>query len=178
MQRETLERRLELLNMEGNGKSPPEIVKELSKLFQCTERTVQYDLAKRGIWQPRIQQLKTALLRIINRYEQIYRKASFQYLKAKNDVKASLLALRIMRDINRDCFDFLRQAGYTIQKPETIERILKWVDPEECKQQYPSNINHTQDKQNSTSTTRDSEYSHVDADGEKPKLVRTKPSAK
>ena len=49
---ETIERRLEFLNLEAKGFSLCEIVKILSEKWQKTERTIYYDAANRGTWQP------------------------------------------------------------------------------------------------------------------------------
>jgi len=43
MKQEVLERRLDLLRLEGNGLLPAEIVKELSQKYQKSERNIYYD---------------------------------------------------------------------------------------------------------------------------------------
>lgn len=96
------ERRLELLKMEGTGFNRNEIVKQLSEKFQCTERAVYYDFQHRTRWQPALQQLKDndkILMKIINRYEQIYRKASFKALTTENE-SVHLGALKVMLEAN------------------------------------------------------------------------------
>lgn len=101
-----LERRLELLTMEGNGFSQSEIVKHLSVKYQCTERTLQYDFSKKPEWQPHIQQLKEeqVLMKVLNRYDQVYRKAAFSALQAQAwQEKHS--ALRLMNDSNRKFYE-------------------------------------------------------------------------
>ena len=47
-----LERRLELLNLEGKGFSQVEIVKILSQKWKKTERAIYYDFETRDTWQP------------------------------------------------------------------------------------------------------------------------------
>jgi hypothetical protein len=74
-----VERRLELLKLEGLGFSKAEIVKELSVKCQCSERTVYGDFECRSDWQPILQGVINAeevLLKVLNRYEQNYRQAS------------------------------------------------------------------------------------------------------
>jgi integrase len=78
-----IERRLELLKLEGLGFSQPEIVKELSQKFACSERTVYRDFECRQQWQPELQHIENhsrILMKVVNRYEQIYRQASIKLL--------------------------------------------------------------------------------------------------
>ena len=65
----TIERRLEMLKLEGNGLEPSEIVKELSVKYGVTERAVYKDFETRNRWQPLLQEMKKALLKIHNRHE-------------------------------------------------------------------------------------------------------------
>ena len=98
---ETVERRSELLRMEGLGLSVNEIVKELSVKAQVSERTVYKDFENRSFWQPTVQQyegLERTYHKNLNRLEQIYRKASHVYLNADND-NAKVGALRLMLEI-------------------------------------------------------------------------------
>ena len=53
-----IERGLELLKLEGLGFSQPEIVKELSMKFQCSERTVYHDFEGRERWQLELQHVE------------------------------------------------------------------------------------------------------------------------
>jgi len=101
-----LDRRLELLEMEGNGFSRPEVVKHLSVKYQCTPRTIQYDFAKKPQWQPTIQQLSDdqVLMKVLNRYNAVYRKAAFSALQA-HDWKEQHSALRIMNDANTKYYE-------------------------------------------------------------------------
>jgi len=97
------ERRLELLKMEGNGFNQAEIVKHLSQKFQCCTRTIYRDFEKREEWQPFLQHLDNqgrTLMKILNRYEQVYRHASFLLLQASHE-NAKLGALRIMLETNK-----------------------------------------------------------------------------
>ena len=81
-----VQRRLELLKMEGLGFNQAEIVKQLSEKYQCSARAVYYDFERRPGWQPTLLQLsdqEKVLLKVINRYEQIYRQAAFKCLTAE-----------------------------------------------------------------------------------------------
>jgi len=78
-----VKRRLELLKLEGLGSSQPEIVKELSQNFQCSEWTAYRDFESRDKWQLELQHLENReriLMKVDNRYEQIHRKASIKLL--------------------------------------------------------------------------------------------------
>jgi len=80
-------RRLELLKLEGLGFSQSEIVKELSVKFACSCRSVYNDFETRQSWQPVVQSVidaRRVLLKVVNRYEQIYCQASVQLLRALN----------------------------------------------------------------------------------------------
>lgn len=95
-----VERRTRILKLEGDGFPRPYIVKTLSKEYQCCTRTIQRDIQIRDKWQPKLSQLsdKTqAFYSVLNRYEQIYRKASFTYLQSKNE-SVTIAALRVMLD--------------------------------------------------------------------------------
>ena len=95
-----VERRTELLKLEGDGFSRPDIEKQLSQKYQVTVRTVSRDFQIRADWQPSITHLtdkKQAFYSVLNRYEQIYKKASFTYLHAKNE-SVTIAALRVMLD--------------------------------------------------------------------------------
>ena len=113
-----VERRLELLKLEGLGFSHPEIVKELSKNFHCSERTVYHDFEGRERWQPELQHVENharILMKIVNRYEQIYRQASIKLLTGAQEA-TQLGALNIMLKANRLVFE-------TAVLPEILHRL-------------------------------------------------------
>jgi len=179
MRETTLERRLDLLKLEGNGLLRPEIVKELSVRFKVTKNTLWYDFRTKHKWQPFIQELKTVYLRIINRHDQLYRKASLEYMRG-GTVKEKLVAVNLMRVLNRDFYEFVKGTGY---KPEQLKpqepRELKWVDPPEWRQKLcQSTTNPIEDKKSFTEAKHDSDFSRVADDGEKPLAVQTKQSGK
>lgn len=111
-------RRLELLKLEGLGFSQAEVVKELSAKCACSSRTVYNDFETRQNWQPILQSVvkpEALLLKIVNRYEQIYRQASMRLLTASNEL-AQLGALNAMLKANSLLFE-------TAVLPELIGRL-------------------------------------------------------
>jgi hypothetical protein len=95
---EVIERRLEFLKLEAEGFSLCEIVKELSTKYQKTERTVYYDASTRETWQPlytQLFELDKARLLVINRYNYIYREASFNYRQGDSSQKPTYLKLML-----------------------------------------------------------------------------------
>ena len=100
-------RREELLKLEGLGVSQTEIVKQLSEKAGCAERTLYNDFETRTSWQPMLQSVakpEDVLLKIINRYEQIYRQASLRVLSSPNPL-AQLGALNTMLKANSLMFE-------------------------------------------------------------------------
>jgi hypothetical protein len=77
-------------------------VKELSQKNACSKRTIYNDFEARATWQPILQsdvKPNEVLLKVVNRYEQIYRQASMRLLTASNEL-AQLGALNIMLKAN------------------------------------------------------------------------------
>jgi len=128
----TIERRLEMLKLEGNGLEPSEIVKELSVKYGVTERAVYKDFETRNRWQPLLQEMKKALLKIHNRHEQLYRKAVVAYMQAKSD-RARIAALNLMRQVNCDLAEMSGAKTQGEAEPEEIR--IKWEDPKVCTKQ-------------------------------------------
>ena len=86
-------RRLELLKLEGIGLTQIEIVKQLKKAA-CAQRTLYNDFETRDSWQPILQNVikqEHVLLKITNRYEEIYRQASKRMLTSPNALAARCL---------------------------------------------------------------------------------------
>lgn len=115
---DAVSRRLELLKLEGLGFSQAEIVKELSVKCECSRRTVYKDFEGRAGWQPVLQSVvdhERVLLKVVNRYEQIYRQASVRLLTVSNEL-AQLGALNIMLKANAMLFE-------TAVLPEVLGRL-------------------------------------------------------
>ena len=75
---------------------------ELSQKSSCTKRAVYKDFETRESWQPILQSVvepNAVLLKVVNRYEQIYRQASIRLLTASNEL-AQLGALNVMLKAN------------------------------------------------------------------------------
>ncbi|MGA3289919.1 MAG: hypothetical protein ABSD42_06760 [Candidatus Bathyarchaeia archaeon] len=88
-----LERRLEFLKLEAKGFTLCEIVKVLSEKYHTSERNIYYDAKTRDSWQPVLTQLfelDKARLILVNRYEYLYRMASFQFQTAGEPQKTSV----------------------------------------------------------------------------------------
>ena len=91
-----------MLKLEGLGFSQAEIVKELSQKNACSKRTIYNDFEARACWQPILQgdvKPHEVLLKVINRYEQIYRQASLRFITTSNEL-ARMAALNIMLKTN------------------------------------------------------------------------------
>jgi hypothetical protein len=96
---DAVSRRLELLKLEGLGFSQAEIVKELSLKCACSKRTVYSDFEGRAGWQPVVQSVlksESVLLKVVNRYEQIYRQASIRLPTSSNEL-AQLVGVKEAR---------------------------------------------------------------------------------
>lgn len=120
---DAVSRRLELLKLEGLGFSQAEIVKELSLKCDCSRRTVYKDFEGRAGWQPVLQSVlghESLLLKVVNRYEQIYRQASVRLLTFQNEL-AQLGALNIMLKANAMLFE-------TAVLPELMNRLKALED--------------------------------------------------
>lgn len=133
-----VERRLEFLKLEGMGFSLCEIVKFLSKKYHKTERSIYYDAETRGTWQPLFNQLfdlDKARLIVMNRYETIYRKASFMF--KQGDSRHQPQALKLMLDATKNTVDLLGLVSFTeeeklkerevtdIETRRQLEKLLK-----------------------------------------------------
>ncbi|MFC1486612.1 hypothetical protein ACFLRN_02840 [Thermoproteota archaeon] len=120
-----VERRTELLKLEGDGFSRPDIEKQLSQKYQVTVRTVSRDFQIRAEWQPSITHLtdkKQAFYSVLNRYEQIYQKASFTYLHSKNE-SVTIATLRVMLDVLTKIREL---ANITAEEGEPTEYTIRW----------------------------------------------------
>ena len=116
-------RRLELLKLEGLGFSQVEIVKELSVKCTCPKRTVYSDFECRAAWQPVLQSVVKpdgVLLKVMNRYEQIYRQASLRFITTSNEL-ARMAALNIMLKANSLMYE-------TAVLPEVLGRLKDLED--------------------------------------------------
>ena len=128
---ETIERRLEFLNLEAEGFSLCEIVKELSNKYQKTERTVYYDASTRETWQPlytQLFELDKARLVVMNRFNYIYRESSFNYRQGDSSQKPTYL--KLMLDVTKNLIELLGLQSIKDSQDQT-ERM------EQLKQEIP-----------------------------------------
>jgi hypothetical protein len=104
---EVVSRRLEILKLEGLGFTEPEIVRQLSSQRHVSERTIYNDFETRLTWQPFLQGVgnpDAVLLKVINRYEEIYRQASKRMLTVQNAL-VQIAALNTMLKANSLMFE-------------------------------------------------------------------------
>lgn len=90
------------------GFSLCEIVKILSAKHHKRERTIYYDAETRETWQPlytQLFELDKARLMVINRYEHIYRKASFNFKQGSDAQKP--VYLKLMLDVTNNLISLL-----------------------------------------------------------------------
>jgi len=95
-----VQRRTKLLKLEGEGYDRADITKLLSQEFQVSERTLSRDFQLRHEWQPQLTSMTDrvqAYHSILNRFDQVYKKASFKYQHAHNE-NVQIAALKIMLD--------------------------------------------------------------------------------
>ncbi len=93
-------------------------MKELSQKAACSKRTVYADFESRAAWQPVLHSVvkpDDVLLKVVNRYEQIYRQASMRLLTTSNEL-AQLGALNVMLKTNSLLFE-------TAVLPELMGRL-------------------------------------------------------
>ena len=125
---EVIERRLDFLNKEAEGFSLCEIVKELSKKYQKTERTVYYDASTRETWQPlytQLFELDKARLIVMNRYNYIYRESSFNYRQGDSSQKPTYL--KLMLDVTKNLIELLglQSINDSQDEVESMEQLKK-----------------------------------------------------
>ena len=127
LKKNTEERRLKLLTHEGNGLLKPEIVKELTAEFHVTKATVYNDFNSRSSWQITLKDQSNTILRVINMYDQLSRKACLGYIQATTNTER-LKAIYLMRTITRDLAEFLMSTGWIKKVPERllIDQTKEW----------------------------------------------------
>jgi len=99
-------------------------VKVLSEKYHTSERNIYYDAETRDSWQPVLTQLfelDKARLILVNRYEYLYRMASFQFQTAREPQKPTYLSKMV--DIT-DRLVALLGLETLIEKQEAEKRAL------------------------------------------------------
>ena len=131
---EVIERRLEFLKKEAEGFSLCEIVKELSKKYQKTERTLYYDASTRETWQPlytQLFELDKARLIVMNRYNYIYRESSFNYRQGDSSQKPTYL--KLMLDVTKNLIELLglqsiKDSQDEVERMEQLKKDLPLLE--------------------------------------------------
>jgi transcriptional antiterminator len=118
------ERRLKLLKLEGDGYSQREIQSRLSEEFHVSERTIRRDFKDRAKWQA--YNGDAALLTILNRYEQIYQRASFNEKTTKSE-NARIGWYRVMLDATKQFSEIYVLPGIKRRVEQLKEQIGKGV---------------------------------------------------
>jgi hypothetical protein len=96
------QRHLEELRLEGLGLSLSEIVAQVSEKFGCGPRIIYNDFQTRSSWQLPLQGVEKSgdlVLKILNRYEQIYRQAS-RILHSESNPLVRIGALNTLLKVN------------------------------------------------------------------------------
>jgi len=132
LKKDTEDRRLKLLQLEGNGLVKSEIVKELTASFGISKVTCYNDFNSRETWQPKISEMQHASQKILNRHDQLYRKAALQYIQAET-VNQRLNAINQMRTINRDLYMFCFPNGTALEDSEVEAFTHRWLNKDEAK---------------------------------------------
>jgi hypothetical protein len=103
-------------------------VKELSKKYQKTERTVYYDASTRETWQPlytQLFELDKARLIVMNRYNYIYRECSFNYRQGDSSQKPTYL--KLMLEVTKNLIELLglQSIKDSQDEAERMEKLKK-----------------------------------------------------
>ncbi len=124
----TLDRRLDLLKMEGEGYERIDIVKTLATKYSLSTRALQYDFEKRAHWQPSITSKDpvTNQLRAQNRLEHVYRESAFLFRTSKNE-NVQLGALNSMRETVRALSEL--QGLYKIAETPQDKQLKLLISP-------------------------------------------------
>jgi hypothetical protein len=124
VRKNTVERRTELLKLEGLGFSESEIVTELSQKYHVDPRSIYRDFESRDKWQL-TKDAHKLFLKAFNRLEQSYKRAAAIYLMNSQNPNAQLGAARIMTDI---AIRQIELTGYKIPPMPDGDITLSWSD--------------------------------------------------
>lgn len=100
-------------------------MKELSKKYQKTERTLYYDASTRETWQPlytQLFELDKARLIVMNRFNYIYREASFNYRQGDSSQKSTYL--KLMLEVTKNLIELLGLQSIKESQDE-VERMAQ-----------------------------------------------------
>ena len=136
----TVEIRLELLKKIGEGFNKRETVKHLQETFGITEQGAYYHFRTKDKWLPQYCAFDADFsFQVKQRFNHIYREASFRYLHAEGD-NARIGFLRTMIEANSKCAEYLPKdeladtnisVGWKANSDsmkDTLEYNSKWRD--------------------------------------------------
>jgi hypothetical protein len=120
----SVEIRLELLKKVGEGNTKRETVKYLVNKFGITEQTAYYHFRTRDKWLSQYCDFnKDFVFQVQQRFNHVYREASFQYLHAKED-NARIGYLRTMLEANSKLGEYVSKDA-----KNNIDKItLQWKE--------------------------------------------------
>ena len=127
--RETTSIRLELLKKVGEGYSKTEVVKHLQEKFGISRSGAYYHFKNRSKWlgeYSNLFQAEELQFQVFNRFNHIYREASFQFFHTKND-NAKIGYLRTMIGANKHMSEFIPE-GTEQDAPKNY--VITWEEPD------------------------------------------------
>jgi hypothetical protein len=119
------QRHLEELRLEGLGLSFAEIDTQVSEKFGCGSRIIYKDFQTRASWQLTLQGVKKSgdlVLKIINRYEQIYRQAS-RILHSASNPLVQIGALNTMLKANSSMLEIAAVSCKALEVESTNKNL-------------------------------------------------------
>jgi len=134
-----VQRRTKLLKLEGEGYDRADITKLLSQEFQVSERTLSRDFQLRHEWQPQLTSMTDrvqAYHSILNRFDQVYKKASFMYIHAKLET-VKIATLKVMLDSLSRIKELANVSA--AQGDSANEKELGWKKDEEFNKMIKTN---------------------------------------
>ena len=110
--------RTELLKKQGEGFSNPEIVKHLKATFDITKAGVYYHLNSKDKWIDEYSKVfgKDLGATIRQRFDHVYREASFRYLQSRED-NARIGFLKVMLETNKVLLSFYSSDSVLDDRP-------------------------------------------------------------
>ena len=118
------------MKLEADGYDQADIVTNLANKFRCSKDAIWYDFRIRSKWQPLLTEMNPSMLalRIHNRLDQAYKKASWLLLTSKNE-NVQLGAIHLQLEATKALIDFVgpikNVEGPYADKTEQTQMILK-----------------------------------------------------
>jgi len=123
MKEQLLLRRAEIVKLKSLGSRLHNIVKDLARKYNVSERQIYYDWRNRKKWLPTLLSIEdphSFFLDIISKHDELRKLAVLEFLKAPPGSTARIGTLRLIRDINMDLYEIvpLREVLLKIEKLE------------------------------------------------------------